>query len=140
MVSRGSQATWAHLLWAISNSLHIPTTVAHKTRIHRLIATYILDAVDVRTSVKLSSIDNSHFTNILFGIFFRQFFLHVYRNNIVKFSVILCKYFIKGFKMNYLWLSNKGGGDLFLWIINGTLLFLRKINLSLLFLRKIIWR
>ena len=33
-----------------------------------------------------------------------------------------------------------GGGDLFLWIINGTLLVLRKINLSLLFLRKINWR
>ena len=33
-----------------------------------------------------------------------------------------------------------GGGGLFLWIINGTLLFLRKINLSLLFLRKINWR
>ena len=33
-----------------------------------------------------------------------------------------------------------GGGDLFLWIINGTLLFLRKINLSLLFKKKINWR
>ena len=34
----------------------------------------------------------------------------------------------------------RGGGDLFLWIINDTLHFLRKINLSLLLLRKINWR
>ena len=42
VVSRGSQATGAHLLWAISKSLYIPTAVAHKKRIYRWIATYIL--------------------------------------------------------------------------------------------------
>ena len=41
MVSRGSQATWAHLLWVISKSLYIPTAVAHKKHIHRLIATQV---------------------------------------------------------------------------------------------------
>ena len=46
---------------------------------------------------------------------------------------------LNAFKYSSVNLS-RGGGDLFLWIINGTLLFLRNINLSLLFLRKINWR
>ena len=37
-------------------------------------------------------------------------------------------------------LLNEGGGDLFLLIINGTLVFVIQNNLSLLFLGKINWR
>ena len=36
-------------------------------------------------------------------------------------------------------LQRGGGGEVVLWINNGTLLFLRKNNLSLLFLRNITW-
>ena len=61
MVSWWSQATWAHLLWAISKSLYIPTAVAHKKRtcIYCLIATRIL----TNSSYKLC-----YFIQILTGL------------------------------------------------------------------------
>ena len=73
MVSRGSPATWAHLLWAISKSLYIPTTVAHKKRIRRLIATMLL-----RNFHDVWNRNNSELNNAILQIIFLNCSKHVH--------------------------------------------------------------
>jgi hypothetical protein len=64
----------------------------------------ILDTLDVRTSVKLSSVDDSQFTDILFGKKWNGFSrLSCIDDLYCKIAIIMSKHFICGYQINYPW-------------------------------------